>query len=134
MTDDATEKRLAGLDRRFWKWWDKMQEAGRTSPAGKVLVAAGFTIAHTGGGCLAWERTAATAYVWICHGNETLGDEVENPEAEIWAVGVYSADGDRFSMAQDVSGLSTAIALAERMLCYPDAYYWEPPPEPPRAA
>jgi hypothetical protein len=117
------EKKLRAHARRFWQWFDKMQEAGKTSPAGAILVPAGFSIAHTGGGCLAWERTAGAAYVWITHGNDTLGDEVDDPEAETWAVGVYSLDGNRFSMAQDVTGLSAAVELAARMLQDPGAYY-----------
>jgi hypothetical protein len=131
---DEMESRLRAHARRFWKWFDRMQEAGKTSPAGRLLVRAGFSIAHTGGGCLAWERTAAAAYVWIVHGNETLGDEIDDPEATEWAVGVYSMDGNRFSMARDVTGLSAAIALAARMLQDPEPYYWEPPPKPPGAS
>jgi len=119
--------KLRAHARQFWKWWDRVQEAGKASPAGHVLSGMGFTIAHTGGGCLAWERTAGTNYVWITHEADTLGEDVEDVEAAIWDVGVYSADGDRFSMARPVTGLRAAIALAEKMLLDPAPYWYEDP-------
>jgi hypothetical protein len=109
----------------FWGWFDKVTEAAKASPVGKILTAQGWDVAHTGGGCLAWEKNTDKAYVYITFGNEELGEHVADPETETWAVGVYSVDinQNRFSMAQDIVGVTAALAKAEAMLANPDNYY-----------
>ena len=52
-----------------------MSNNAETTPVGKLMTTCGFTVAHTGGGCLAWERIGddgKTRFL-ICDEGQGLG-------------------------------------------------------------
>jgi hypothetical protein len=77
----------------FWKWFDKVSAEAAQSEVGKLMTAAGFTVTHTGGGCLAWERTlggSAATYVWVTDDDSGLGEKAE----QLYLCGHYTNEGD----------------------------------------
>jgi hypothetical protein len=109
----------------FWGWFDTKVATAKASPVGKIMTAQGWEISHTGGGCLAWEKTTDNAYVWICDQDQGLGDDASDPETVDWLVGVYSVniDSSRYSTGDDVRGTNAALVKAEAMLANPEAFY-----------
>jgi len=76
---------------RFWDWYAKVQEDAPKTVVGRIMTDAGYKIAHTGGGCLSWEKILPTGgYLWICDEGNGLG----NSETETYLVGRYTVDGE----------------------------------------
>lgn len=75
----------------FFEWYDTVLKDAPQTVIGKLMTAAGFHVAHTGGGCLAWEWCLDNGYYfWITdEGGVDLGDEA----TESWFVGVYDVEG-----------------------------------------
>ncbi len=75
----------------FFRWFDDVQDRAYQSTVGKIMAEAGYEIAHTGGGCLCWEKVLkGERYLWICDEGNGLGDKVD----EVYLVGLYNLDGD----------------------------------------
>lgn len=53
----------------------------------------GFHVAHTGGGCMAWERVSGERYIWITFSDAYLG-EPSNSDDPLWGVGVYGGEAE----------------------------------------
>jgi hypothetical protein len=75
----------------FFKWLDNVERTAKDTEVGKLATQAGYSIAHTGGGCLCWEIAFPNGhYVWICDEGNGLGDKVDEP----YFVGYYNEDAD----------------------------------------
>lgn len=74
----------------FWGWFDHVTEAAGSTAVGKIMTAHNYTVSHTGGGCLTWERMIDDKhYLWICDEGNGLG---ESPD-ERYLVGCYDSEG-----------------------------------------
>src|SRR5262249_10295636 len=94
---------------KFWQWYEAVQRIAAESETGQRFAAAGFHVAHTGGGCLAWERNFDDeTYIWICDLCNGLGER----EDECYLVGFYNKDADVLADG-DVPSLTAALAWAE---------------------
>lgn len=72
---------------------------------------AGWTVAHTGGGCMAWDKPAPCGYVWITNeGNALEGD----PAAREWYVGRYN-DGAEGEAGIGPVTLDEALAAVDQL-------------------
>jgi len=123
--------------KRFFTWFDGVCERAEKSPVGKMLRPNGWQIAHTGGGCLAWQfdRADEKFYVWITYGGDGLGERVRKPDNSArFAVGLYGADGGWIN-PPEIVGLSKAmawcdVALADPARCMAEAIAKDWPREP----
>lgn len=59
----------------FWQWFGGVEKDALASPAGVFMKGHGYGIAHTGGGCLAWEKRGTDWQVWVTDGDAGLGVE-----------------------------------------------------------
>jgi hypothetical protein len=81
--------------KRWFDWFDTICAKAKASPVGKILTARGFAISHTGGGCLAWEKSTATHYAWITgEDGVSLEDDATDPSTIEFIVGLYDQDGE----------------------------------------
>jgi hypothetical protein len=81
-------KQLDDMTARFWAWFDRASAEAKETELGKRMTAAGFTVTHTGGGCLAWERTFPDGrYIWLC-------DEDQELHGQPVVCGLYDREGD----------------------------------------
>ena len=87
---EASGARGAREAKRFFEAFDR-RVAAQPADVRSAMEGAGFEVAHTGGGCLAYERAFGDGYVWI-----TAEDGVSLPQAldEASLVGAYGADGE----------------------------------------
>lgn len=107
-------------------------KAARETETGKLLLAAGYTVEHTGGGCMTWELPATAdnnRLVWITvdEFEKQSGSDLVVPEPEIasWIVGIYPlTDGFMTDVAHydTVKGLSIAIERAAELRAKPDLF------------
>ena len=93
--------------------WDRMMDVDTALMRRMQL--AGFTVQHTGGGCMAWERaTEDDGYIWITDGSGTgLGTWSARSKLD-WLVGRYSKDGDWINI-EDSMTLFLALELANEL-------------------
>jgi len=99
----------------FWEWFDALPAKMAATGHGKMMLESGWKIAHTGGGCLCWEKVAEgdyAAYVWICDESNGLGDTVDEP----YLVGLYDPDGEPYINGPDNLDLTAAPSLADTWL------------------
>jgi hypothetical protein len=40
----------------FWDWYESVKRTAPMTAVGQRMTAAGYHVAHTGGGCLVWEK------------------------------------------------------------------------------
>jgi hypothetical protein len=90
------------------------------SAVGRIMTANGYTVAHTGGGCLCWERTLPGGfYLWICDEGNGLGEVIDQP----YLVGCYDRDG---AFDNDTApNLAAAIAWCNQRATDPARYIAE---------
>jgi hypothetical protein len=107
----------------FWAWFDKVTADAAQTAVGKTMTAAGYHVAHTGGGCLVWEKTLSDGgYLWICDAGNGLGESATEP----YLVGCYDKEGE--IIAQDeMANLHSALEW-----CH--AHLHSPTPKPEAAA
>lgn len=75
----------------------------------------GYAAQHTGGGCMAWEKTLEDAderYVMITVDGVELGKWEDRDKAE-WQVGIYTVEGDGWTLAYPFHTLADAVKIAE---------------------
>jgi hypothetical protein len=97
------------MPRDFWNWLNTVTTEALATDVGQRMQAEGFTVTHTGGGCLAWERTLSHGrYVWITDDDAGLGVD---GQSEYFAVGAYDAEGN-FKDDEQNSFLTLDEALA----------------------
>jgi hypothetical protein len=89
----------------FWGWYDNVRRTAPMTAVGRIMTAAGYHIAHTGGGCLCWEQTKEDGrYQWICDQGNGLGEK----EDERYLVGLYDSEGEIIAQG-DVANLQAAL-------------------------
>lgn len=77
--------------KNFWATYERHSNNAKATEVGKLMVAAGYDTAHTGGGCMCWEKVLANkCYLWICDEGNGLGDTVSEP----YLVGLYDMHGE----------------------------------------
>jgi hypothetical protein len=75
----------------FFDWFDRVRNDAPKTDVGRLATAAGYTIAHTGGGCLCWEKgLPGGRYLWICDEGNGLGDRLDEP----YLVGFYTDEAE----------------------------------------
>src|SRR4051812_14879710 len=97
---------------KFFAWFDKVAADAPNTAVGKVMVANGFAVGHTGGGCLAWQkRDDATGWeAWICDEENGLGTDLDISAAE-FLVGLHHDDGD-YVQCDDALNLTDCLSWA----------------------
>lgn len=110
---------------KFFDWFDRVAGSAESTPAGAVLIEAGFYVQHTGGGCLAWEKTTKAHYVLITAAGEgdELGADVADPLAAGWYVAIFTHNGQRQSDTTEIAGLAHAIAWCDLALNNPEPLF-----------
>jgi|KBSSwiStaDraftv2_1062776.scaffolds.fasta_scaffold3336396_1 hypothetical protein len=102
---------------------DDVQKRAAASSIGKVLIARGFTVAHIGGGGLAWEKNdhAADRYVYITSGDADIGDDLTADQVETTPLcaGVFNGDADEIAFNNDLIGATAAADWCDRALAGP---------------
>jgi hypothetical protein len=89
----------------YFRWLDETIKGVRPAVA-EPLRKAGFEPQHTGGGCMAWQKTLDDGTtLWISAGGAYLDADPDEPE---WYAGRYADDGDG---TIDVLELTLAKAL-----------------------
>jgi hypothetical protein len=78
--------REAGSRTKFGEWYDGVKAAAPQTATGRLAVAAGFHVAHTGGGCLLDDGR----YLWVCDEGNGLGERFDEP----FLVGFYDSEGE----------------------------------------
>lgn len=94
---------------KFFAWFDGVNAAAVASPIGQLLTPLGYTVGHTGGGCLAWQKKdEATGWcIMICDEENGLGTDIAKDAAE-FLVGLHHDDGD-FVECGDALSLSDCV-------------------------
>jgi hypothetical protein len=104
----------------FFAWFDNVEAEAGATEVGKIMAANGYTVSHTGGGCLCWERTLADGhYLWICD----LGNGLGTHPNEEYLVGVYNADGAFDN--ESASNLGAALAWCAKRATDPARFIAE---------
>lgn len=88
----------------FFDWFDGKSAAAAQTEIGKRMIAAGFSIEHMGGGCLAWQKPLGETTLLVCDEGQGLGDTLD----ELYLVGQHTEDGDVLAEAR-VNGLEAAL-------------------------
>jgi len=99
---------------RYYAMMDSRECKALATEDGKTFTKAGFEIAHTGGGCMAWQRDIDSDwFVWI---TDSSGTEltISANEPDCWFIGIHSQDG-AFSEAQEAQTATEALAIADRI-------------------
>lgn len=92
-----------------WQWGRMVQV---DEPMLALMTKHGFEAQHTGGGCMAWERTRSDGLTdCITNGDAGLGDWDER-EAEEWTTGRYDAEGDFEDSPRDERAYTLEGAIA----------------------
>lgn len=123
---------------RFFVWLDNVTAEAKASPVGKILTAKGWEVAHTGGGCLAWEKHSADTdyYAWITAGDNDLGHDIVDPEKGSFTLGLYGCvgqhagggygfEGGWVNPPENVEGLTAALAWCDKALAEPRGCFAE---------
>lgn len=99
----------------FWEWFDATVETAKATPEGAAFAAAGFELAHTGGGCTAWQRAiAGTDWVVSITDSEGLGHKVDPDEN--WLVGACQTEGEGDTPCYDAATPAEALNLADELV------------------
>lgn len=91
---------------RFWAWLEATKKKQDESEHGKKLIAAGFEIWHTGGGCLAWGKTLEPSGDYFMITDTEAGIDFEG---EFFA-GHYAEDKEEAVDQTETKDLDSAIA------------------------
>jgi hypothetical protein len=121
----VSDEALKASSARFWTWFDGVNANAKESPAGAFMAAQGYTIAHTGGGCLAWEKKLSADSqwsVWIVDGDAGLGIE-EHGDAfqtatDFGCMLTHDESGEFVNGLQETT-IGACMAWAERALANP---------------
>jgi uncharacterized membrane-anchored protein len=89
----------------FSDWFEQIKLEAPLTEIGKLATAAGYHVAHTGGGCLCWEQTFDDGrYFWICDESNGLGESM----TDTFLVGEYDSEGNDVEQ-DEVSGFKAAL-------------------------
>lgn len=100
----------------FWERWDaEAAQLEKTEP-GRAFVAAGFRMAHQGGGCGCWQRTLVGGQIMLISDLEGCSGELGDDPADHYLVGLYTADMDAIvDPVESTRDATDAIAAAARL-------------------
>jgi hypothetical protein len=119
----------------FAAWYSEMKAKTEASPVGAIMLAAGYSLQHNGGGTLCWAKwTQARDYMVMLTLDEDLdindgseaGEGAADAENTIWVVGLYPLDehesiiGD--GSCEEAHGSAFAAEQGVTMLADPQAY------------
>lgn len=90
---------------RFWAWLEETKMKHSETDHGKKLIAAGFEIWHTGGGCLAWGKTIEANGNYFLITDDDAGIEFDGT----FFVGHYAEDSDEAIDQTETENLEPAI-------------------------
>lgn len=101
-------------------WFDELVAEARRTDDGKSFGAAGFELAHTGGGCTAWRLDLGECFILITDSGGTdhrLGDgyAADPARADCWLIGLHLNDGE-YSDGDEAATAVEAIAVARRIV------------------
>jgi hypothetical protein len=91
----------------FWKWFDEVKAKASATEYGAAMVAAGFELGHTGGGCTAWEKQIGGGW-FILVTNDDASHELENGDI---VIGVHGPNCEYTSTHSYAATVADAIAL-----------------------
>jgi hypothetical protein len=105
---------------KFWEWFDATAKAAGETFDGKMFIADGFELSHTGGGCTAWEKPiAGTPWVLTIVSDDSSHIlELDYPESQ-WLLMVQHSEGCAYSNAT-LESRSTATILQMAHNLIPD--------------
>jgi hypothetical protein len=86
------------------------------------MAANGFTIEHTGGGCLAWQKEGKDFFAWITRDGTELGADVVDLNESVFDVGLYTDDATDFVNPEELMAANEAIAWCDAALANPERY------------
>ena len=90
----------------FSNWFANVEKTAPLTPVGQRMTAAGFHVAHTGGGCLCWEKIGGDGRcLWVCDAANGLGERL----SERFLVGLYAKEGELIK-EDSVADLDAALA------------------------
>lgn len=109
--------------RRFFTAFDSAVQKGLRSPVGKILFPNGWSVSHTGGGCLAWEKSSDNGKfsALITFNGVELGERIRKPEKASFDVGLYPDEGGFVN--HSVIGVKAAMAWCDAALSNPKATF-----------
>lgn len=104
---------------QFWIWFDAQTSKAKETTIGQLMASVGFHVTHTGGGCLAWEKSTQGCpwSLWITD-ESTLGTDRAESERCFGAMLIHDDNGDFVNGPQDAT-ISECVtwgneALAEK--------------------
>lgn len=110
---------------KFFAWFNDIEREAAATPAGAFMASHGFTVAHTGGGCLAWSKRVDGKpwSVWVTDGDAGLGIEqgLEFKSArDFGCMLIHDETGDDVSGPQETT-IGACIDWAYGALSEPDS-------------
>lgn len=125
--DDESRAKAPAAKRepsRFFAWFDGIKDEAKTTAAGQFMTERGFTVAHTGGGCLAWEKAKPETQwgIWISNEDSGLGLDLgaEFESKPEFGVMLQNTEGDFVNGPYGVT-IAECLTWAESALVDPDA-------------
>jgi hypothetical protein len=103
----------------FFEWFDGVTARAAQTPVGAFMASHGYTVTHTGGGCLAWEKTSGNWSVWICENDAGLGDELGDKglTESVFCCLLQDSEGEfQFDDGPQDSKLADVVAWADDAL------------------
>jgi hypothetical protein len=97
----------------FRAFFDRACADASNTEVGGLAEAAGYHVAHTGGGCLVWEKVLPdNSYLWICDEANGLGTNNDHP----FLVGFYDGDGNQIgAMGEMLPSFDSALQWCEEI-------------------
>ncbi|MTH62153.1 hypothetical protein [Paracoccus litorisediminis] len=87
-------------------------DEAEASTDGKAFIAAGFTLHHTGGGCMAWRKIIGTVDVLVTNDDGTS----HIPDEDGYQAGIYDNDTcEEISSQSNIPTAQEAILIADEM-------------------
>lgn len=109
---------------RFFEWFDALSAEAEHTEDGKLFIAAGFTLEHTGGGCTAWRRDIGQRGFILITDSAGTDHRLGNTYAadacrpDCWLVGLHrddeSSDGIEATTAAEAIMMAQHIVDGER--------------------
>jgi hypothetical protein len=102
----------------FWQWFDSRKAQALASPMGQHMAARAYDVAHTGGGCLAWEGPSREHWqAWVTDGDAGLADDLPDWQASptFCAMLCHDDSGDYINGPTDAT-LEAALAWADKAM------------------
>lgn len=111
---------------RFWQWFEGVEANARADVNGAFMANNGYSIAHTGGGCLAWEKKASPESqwsVWVVDDDAGLGLDLAGAfqTSKTFGAMLCHDDSGEFINGPQGATIGECMAWATRAVADPDA-------------